>query len=332
MNKITKDFTNKKIGRLTVISFYGNHPKQNRPAWNCKCDCGNSVIITSTSLNLGRNKSCGCLKQEILKSKDRRKNLIGQKFNRLTVIEFSHVDKWRNTNWKCRCDCGNIKITPDRYLKQNKVKSCGCLREEQDATPHHKDIIGHKFGKLTVIKRIGSKKHKNSKKLVLWECLCDCGGKINVITAALGRTTNSCGCLNNRRGKDSPHWNPDISEYDRILGRKIEGYSEWRKSVFERDRYKCRLSNSRYGGICAHHIEAWNINKELRLEVSNGITLSKPIHILFHSIYGRGYNTAQQFNEFKERYYTGEFNSLLPTDLMSTFPKLPDYTPSVVQN
>lgn len=65
MNRIKKDLINKKFGRLAVISFYGNHPKQDRPAWNCKCDCGNHVIITTKSLNAGHNKSCGCLKLEL---------------------------------------------------------------------------------------------------------------------------------------------------------------------------------------------------------------------------------------------------------------------------
>lgn len=36
-----------------------------------------------------------------------------------------------------------------------------------------KDLTGQKFGRLTVIDRSGSDKHKNA----TWNCLCDCGNK-----------------------------------------------------------------------------------------------------------------------------------------------------------
>jgi len=36
------------------------------------------------------------------------KNLIGQKFNFLTVID-GPIRKNNKIYWKCKCDCGNIK-------------------------------------------------------------------------------------------------------------------------------------------------------------------------------------------------------------------------------
>ena len=56
----------------------------------------------------------------------KRLDLVGQKFGRLTVIEFSHIDKV--TFWKCKCDCGKYHIVAGYLLVKNKVKSCGCLR------------------------------------------------------------------------------------------------------------------------------------------------------------------------------------------------------------
>lgn len=55
-----------------------------------------------------------------------------------------------------------------------------------------KDISGQKFGKLTVVKRIENDKHGNA----VWECMCDCGNKINVLGNSLriGKT-RSCGCI-----------------------------------------------------------------------------------------------------------------------------------------
>lgn len=51
---------------------------------------------------------------------------------------------------------------------------------------------GKKFGRLLVIKRIGSKDGNS-----LWECLCDCGVKVEVKRCSLrSGYKKSCGCLN----------------------------------------------------------------------------------------------------------------------------------------
>lgn len=53
------------------------------------------------------------------------------------------------------------------------------------------DLTGKRFGRLTVICRVGSK-HKE----VLWRCICDCGKKTDVTSSNLRYGhTKSCGCL-----------------------------------------------------------------------------------------------------------------------------------------
>jgi len=74
------DITGKKYGRLTVINFVGFDC--NRAAiWRCKCDCGNDVIVTGSTLRGGYTKSCGCLCRENVKkrNKERAKQKIVQK-------------------------------------------------------------------------------------------------------------------------------------------------------------------------------------------------------------------------------------------------------------
>jgi CobQ-like glutamine amidotransferase family enzyme len=51
-----------------------------------------------------------------------------------------------------------------------------------------------------------------------------------------------------------------------------------------------------------HHIYSYDKHKELRFEVDNGITISKDIHKLFHSIYGYGNNTKEQWEEFVKNF------------------------------
>lgn len=52
-------------------------------------------------------------------------NLMGRKFNRLTVIGRA-PNKDFKPHWICKCECGNESIVSSRNLKGLKVKSCGC--------------------------------------------------------------------------------------------------------------------------------------------------------------------------------------------------------------
>lgn len=55
------------------------------------------------------------------------KNIIGQKFNMLTVLEFDCVNHNGASVWKCQCDCGNIVLVTGNHLTRGQTKSCGCL-------------------------------------------------------------------------------------------------------------------------------------------------------------------------------------------------------------
>lgn len=58
-------------------------------------------------------------------------DLIGLKINRLTVISFSHKDKYHACFWNCICECGNKIIRQSSRLKNGSAKSCGCLEKER---------------------------------------------------------------------------------------------------------------------------------------------------------------------------------------------------------
>lgn len=54
-----------------------------------------------------------------------------------------------------------------------------------------KHTVGDKVGRLTVVERAGSTRHKAAK----WLCSCDCGAMVTITGHALGKTVNSCGCI-----------------------------------------------------------------------------------------------------------------------------------------
>ena len=62
-----------------------------------------------------------------------RKDYTGQKFGKLTAIEFSHINKY--TFWKFKCGCGKEKIIRADVVKGGRVRSCGCLNKEK--LPHN---------------------------------------------------------------------------------------------------------------------------------------------------------------------------------------------------
>ena len=59
-------------------------------------------------------------------------DLTGKKFGRLEVIGVD-PDCGRKTYYYCRCECGNTKRVRGDSLMNGAIKSCGCLKREQDA-------------------------------------------------------------------------------------------------------------------------------------------------------------------------------------------------------
>lgn len=59
-------------------------------------------------------------------------DLTGQKFGRLTVIGLDESRQTRKTYWVCQCECGGIKSARSDSLLCGAIKSCGCMKKEQD--------------------------------------------------------------------------------------------------------------------------------------------------------------------------------------------------------
>lgn len=54
-------------------------------------------------------------------------NLTGQRFSRLLALEYV---KAKNA-WRCLCQCGTEKYVNTTALRQGKIISCGCARDER---------------------------------------------------------------------------------------------------------------------------------------------------------------------------------------------------------
>lgn len=64
------------------------------------------------------------------------KNITGQKFGRLIVLELGkpvfQPNGNRRTRWLCKCDCGTIKEFDGVALSSGRTTSCGCYRDENN--------------------------------------------------------------------------------------------------------------------------------------------------------------------------------------------------------
>lgn len=136
--------------------------------------------------------------------------------------------------------------------------------------------------------------------------------------------------LYGKRGSLCKNWKGGVSSLSQHL-RAYMKKSLWTKKSFEVSNYNCVITGKNNGDLQLHHIYGFNIIlrealeilrldtkeeigeytiKELNLLESTveqlhfkyglGVPLTKNIHDEFHSIYGAGNNTPEQFEEFKK--------------------------------
>jgi hypothetical protein len=106
---------------------------------------------------------------QIPKELHRKQLFPGDKFGRLTILEFAGSNHRNELMWLCSCICGNKKIIKGSNLRNCQTKSCGCRKKEY--LSRFNDITGNKYGKLTVLKYLKHGKGGHS----IWLCKCECG-------------------------------------------------------------------------------------------------------------------------------------------------------------
>jgi hypothetical protein len=216
------------------------------------------------------------------------KDLSGQRVGRWLIQNRNYSKK--GVHWNCICDCGNEKILSSGVLINKQSQSCGCLWRE-NIVKSRTNILGQRFGRLLVIGE--EEKHG------YWKCKCDCGKEtIKYISSLKAGSSKSCGCLRIElmTGENNRGWKGGVWDERRNPKHKRE-FGVWNYAVKKRDNRTCQRCQS-IEKIHAHHIVNYASNKELGLDVNNGITLCESCHKLFHKTYGKKINSQEQLNEF----------------------------------
>lgn len=113
-----------KINKWTILEI--TQPGKQAYA-TCRCECGTIKSVRVLNILYGYSKDCGCGRKAILRETET-KNLVGQRFGKLTVIELlEESNKFKRRQYRCKCDCGNEIITSSICLIGGHTKSCGCL-------------------------------------------------------------------------------------------------------------------------------------------------------------------------------------------------------------
>lgn len=138
--------------------------------------------------------------------------------------------------------------------------------------------------------------------------------------------------------ENHPSWKGGITSLSHNIR---ESNSEWKQKSLYFYNYKCAITGIS-NGLVIHHLHSFDlifqeileladvkiydnigqytteeldklkvICKDLHEKYGLGVVVNKKIHKLFHKLYGRGKNTHYQFDEFKQRLKSGEFNEFL---------------------
>lgn len=119
-----------KFARLTPIKLVDH----NGLKWLCKCDCGNTTIVSGTALQYGAVQSCGCIASQEVRAETPVENYPEDLKGRLWAVYKSMKDRCLNPNSKSYNNYNSKGITIcDRWLGED-----GCKNFIQDMGPTYK--------------------------------------------------------------------------------------------------------------------------------------------------------------------------------------------------
>ncbi len=124
-----------RFGRLEVLERTGTDNGGNS-TWRVRCDCGTEKVVDAQSLRGGGTRSCGCLRLEGRKAKDR----TGERFGKLTIIERI------KGGYRCVCECGNTtKVDdPNWGIIKSCSRTCGADKLPPGVAAKNNVLAGYK--------------------------------------------------------------------------------------------------------------------------------------------------------------------------------------------
>jgi len=267
------------------------------------CSCGNLEIqkITYASFRKGRRcKKCGTERRASLRRHSYA--FIQSEFEKAGCKLLSSEYMNKDTILKYMCSCGNSevqKITYGAFRIGHRCKKCGIEKIASSRRLSY-DYVKSEFEKAGC--KLLSTEYINNRQYLKYYCSCGNPKIQKIVYSAFqkGHRCNKCG-IEKRQGENSHNWSYTLTQEERETGRNYPEYKQWIKDIYKRDHYACQKCGSKKSGnLNAHHIAGYTQNKDLRIELSNGVTLCKDCHKEFHKKYSYTKSTPADFQEFMQ--------------------------------
>ena len=126
---------------------------------------------------------------------------IGKIYGCFEIISFTNDLPFSKRRCMAKCvKCGAIKERSYKSLKHDHSERC---KDCPSQLKSYDDLVGKKYGKLTILKRNGHHIQKSGATKVVVTCQCDCGNIVDVqLYKVLTGHTTSCGCYHSEKVKE----------------------------------------------------------------------------------------------------------------------------------
>jgi len=131
---------------------------------------------------------------------------------------------------------------------------------------------------------------------------CSCGNESITTFGSFMRGVRCKACgIKKLSGSNNYLYDPNKTQEERAAKRMYPEYSQWRKTVLQRDNFTCRICGVRGSRMHAHHLDSYARHPELRTDPENGVTLCGDCHNQFHRAHGICKPTTRhQFKNYLE--------------------------------
>lgn len=229
---------------------------------------------------------------------------VGDKHNNLTAVEYVGRSASNKPIWKFLCECGAVKDILVNSVKTGNTKSCGCIKGTNQSGDNNQNWRGGKAeGSCPNCNKVFYYyPSRRTQKYCSLNCFventypmagykkskCPACGVIFETYRSPERERIHCSPKCYRVSQSKKQWGSasHLWKGGKTVGvRRLRNhplYDEWRRSVFERDKYTCQCCGAYGGRLTAHHIVSVSENPRKALRISNGQTLCWGCHSNVH--------------------------------------------------
>lgn len=341
-NRIVDKCEEKELKLLSTIDQY----EDNKTVLRYVCNKHKNVGIKTINVNELLDGDGGCKSCGIENSKEKQKHsfeFINSEFDKkgYDLLETSYKNAKRHLMYRCRKHPNEIqKITYDKLAyADHGCKFCG-MEKLSETLRLSLDCVAELF-KNKKLELLNLYDYKNNLTKMQYICPIHRDKGIQIVTVAnlQGEMFGCNYCANEyKSGENNHNWKGGISPLHNYLRYKIK---EWKKDSFKKYNYRCGITRIHSNDLVIHHMYGFklileetllDLNLDIRsqvnlysdeelLKIENlliekhyehglGIPLTSYIHDLYHKIYGKGNNTKEEFDIFRNDYLNGKYKDL----------------------